>query len=252
MTSAAEQFVVELARSASRRSHRLLRGLSKHDRDDVLSAAILACWEGRDAVGAVDAPALDDWFMDALVKARNDHRKNHRHSHEPIEDELGVPDDVVVTTSAISTQELMLRHFSPDQLKGIAIIENGDTRKVAKRLKWTPYMERAFRAKINKLRELIPDLPHLSAPHITARTRKHKDADSAVTELSTGDHEIGRIDFVPAEGADCPPCWRCKWFEGWSPANYKPTKLADAEVQTAVQATEARKIEIANSVSTGE
>lgn len=249
MTSAAESFVVELARSASRRSHRLLRGLSKHDRDDVLSAAILACWEGRDAVGAIDAPALDTWFMDTLVKARNDYRKNHRTAHEPLGDELGVPDDVVIGVSEASTTELLLRHFKPDELKAIGIIENGDTRKVAKKLKWSPYQERAFRAKINALRLKIPELPQLSAPRITARTRRHKDSDGATPELSKGDREIAAIDFAPDAAKDCPPCWRCLWYMGWTPARYVPTRLADLEVQAAVQSTEARKIEIANNVT---
>lgn len=248
MTSAAETFVIELARSASRRSHRLLRGLSKADRDDVLSAAILACWEGRDAVGAIDAPALDDWFLDALVKARNDHRKNRRYSHEPLGDELGVPDDVIIEASESSTQALMFKHFNAEERKALTIIENGNTAKVAKKLKWSPWQERAFRAKIRALRDQIPELPYLSAPHVSARTRKHKDSDGSEGELSPGDRSVARIDFVPEAGKDCPPCWRCKWFDGWAPASYKPTKLADPEVQLAVQRTEAAKIEIANNI----
>lgn len=251
MTTAATQFVIELARSASRRSHRLLRGLSKADRDDVLSAAILACWEGRDAVGAIDAPALDDWFMAALSKARDDNRRhcyNRRDVDTELPRDIGIPDDTITRASESSTTELMLRHFKPDELKAIGIIENGDTRKVAKKLKWSPYQERTFRAKISSLRLKIPELPHLSAPHVTARTARHKDSDSATPALSKGDHEIASIDFAPAEGKDCPPCFRCKYFDGWLPANYKPTKLADLEVQTAVQSTEARKIAIAEAV----
>lgn len=255
MTSAAETFVIELARSASRRSHRLLRGLSKPDRDDVLSAAILACWEGRDAVGDINAPALDDWFLEALVKARNDNRRhcvNRRDVDAELPLDIGIPDDVIVNVSHASTAALLLKCFSADERKALQIIENGDTRRVAKRLKWTPYQERAFRAKINALRDHIPELPVLSAPHITARTRKHKDSDSATPELSPGDREIARIDFVPEAGKDCPSCWKCRWYDGWTPANYKPTKLADLEVQVAVQATEARKIEIANNITGGD
>lgn len=249
MTSAAETFVVELARSASRRTHRALRGLKKQDRDDVLSAAILACWEGRDAV-AVSDQSLENWFMDALIKARNDFcNPRRRGSHEPPSTELGTPDDVIINASAMSTAELLLRHFNADERKALQIIENGDTRKVAKKLKWSAYQERAFRAKINALHEKLPELPHLSAPHVSARAPKHKDSDTAITELSPGDREVARIDFVPAPGADCPPCWKCRWYDGWLPAAYKPTKLADPEVQMAVQNTEASKIEIANNVT---
>lgn len=247
MTSAAESFVLELARSTSRRTHRLLRGLSKWDRDDVLSAAILTCWEEKDSYDYVQT--LEDWFMQALVKARNDHRKNYRHSHEPLGDELGVPDDVIVRSSQASTAELLLRHFNADERKGLQIIENGDTRRVAKRLKWSPHQERAFRAKIRSLRQLIPDLPHLELYVPPARTLMHKASDGHLTELSKGDRELARIDFVPEEGKDCPPCWLCKYFEGWSPARYKPTRLVDPEVQRAAQDTETRKILIANEVS---
>ena len=95
-------------------------------------------------------------------------RAGHSGVDVPITADMVAPDNAIIIASAQSTAELLVHHFNADELKAIQIIENGDTRRVAKRLKWTPYEERAFRAKIRKLRELIPMLPHLSAPHVTA------------------------------------------------------------------------------------
>ena len=62
------------------------------------------------------------------------------------------------------------------------------------------------------------------------------------------DHEIEKMLNGPRVGMkDCPPCWRCMYFEGWTPnlERYKPpTHVADPEIQKALQETEARKIKI--------
>ena len=65
--------------------------------------------------------------------------------------------------------------------------------------------------------------------------------------------ELEQLDFAPPAGKDCPPCWRCMWFEGFMPDGKRSTRMGieDAEVREAVQSTEARKIEIAQRVRSG-
>ena len=64
---------------------------------------------------------------------------------------------------------------------------------------------------------------------------------------------LEKLEFSPAAGKDCPPCWRCMWFEGYMPAGKRETrmKIEEAEVREAVKNTEARKIEIAQQVRDG-
>lgn len=60
------------------------------------------------------------------------------------------------------------------------------------------------------------------------------------------DHEIERLLRRPRhERADCPSCWRCRWYDGLRPGTWRPRPFADPEVAAAVRAVEQRKIEIA-------
>lgn len=60
------------------------------------------------------------------------------------------------------------------------------------------------------------------------------------------DHEVERLLQRPKhERADCPSCWRCRWYDGLTPAAWAPPTLASPEVRAAVDAVERRKIEIA-------
>lgn len=60
------------------------------------------------------------------------------------------------------------------------------------------------------------------------------------------DHEIERILRRPKhERADCPSCWRCRWYDGLTPAAWRRTLCADKELEDAIYNVERRKIEIA-------
>jgi hypothetical protein len=67
------------------------------------------------------------------------------------------------------------------------------------------------------------------------------------------DKDIERLDFPPPSGKECPPCWRCKWFEGYKPSKHKSLRfpVTEPEVREAVLDTEARKIDIAGRVRAG-
>lgn len=61
------------------------------------------------------------------------------------------------------------------------------------------------------------------------------------------DHEIEKLLSGPRVGMkDCPPCWRCMYFEGWTPnmERYRPPTHVDPEIQEALFNIEARKIAI--------
>jgi hypothetical protein len=71
--------------------------------------------------------------------------------------------------------------------------------------------------------------------------------------LSWIDKEIERLDFPPPSGKECPPCWRCRWYDGFMPGTSKTVRMPITEpaVKQAVMETEARKIDIAQQVRDG-
>lgn len=61
------------------------------------------------------------------------------------------------------------------------------------------------------------------------------------------DHEIEKLLSGPRVGMkDCPPCWRCMYFEGWTPNmdRYKQPTHVDPEIAEALREIERRKINI--------
>jgi hypothetical protein len=60
------------------------------------------------------------------------------------------------------------------------------------------------------------------------------------------DHEIEQLLRRPKhERADCPSCWRCRWYDGLTPVAWAPPSHANSDVRLAVEAIERRKIKIA-------
>jgi hypothetical protein len=58
---------------------------------------------------------------------------------------------------------------------------------------------------------------------------------------------------MPKHGKDCIPCWLCKWYEGYMPAERKSVRMEikEPEVHDAIAATEAEKVRIAQEVRDG-
>lgn len=238
MASAVETFVVDLAR-VSKRANRYLRGLSKADQSDVLATALLRCWEHR-ATYDPKVP-LEDWFNDAVKFARREVRRGSHVSTEDLNAELGGPD----TTSRVALIQLTVRRFMESlqetEKRAVALLEEGySMRTVAARLLMTRSDVRELQQRLKWFRAEMPDVQD-RAKVLTARS-----ADS--DEVMDIDRELERLEFAPPPGKDCPPCWRCSWFRGYLPARYKPTKLVDHELQTAVRRTEVQKIRIATNV----
>lgn len=243
MTSASEAFVVQLAR-VSEHAKRQLRGLSSVDRDDVISMAVLWCWEHRNQYKP--ELSLEMWFTGAMRDARKKFTtEEERQGHVT----LDVMQSLDPEAQAMSAQSLknLNAHLKRDEKKIASLIAQGYTRaEVRERLGGLD--NQTFARVKAKVRELRPDdgrpmLVH--GPSGATHVRPDSESGTAPNVPSSIDRAIARLDFPPHEGADCPPCWKCCYFLGFKPRNYKPTKLADEQVQVAVRATEAEKIRIA-------
>lgn len=175
MTTALEEFTVALART-SKSGYRHLRGMSRADAEDVLSIAVVWCWENRDQFDA-KVGALDDWFAERVRQvARGRNRDN-----------------------------------------------------------WRELARRSYRA-LEQLERLSPG--RSGAQRVTS--------DRSTYGKPPIDHEIERLLRRPRhERADCPSCWRCRWYDGLTPGAWQRTRFASAEVEEAVYNIERRKIEIA-------
>ena len=73
------------------------------------------------------------------------------------------------------------------------------------------------------------------------------DSDESYIGKPPIDHEIEKLLSGPRVGMkDCPPCWRCMYFEGWTPnmSRYKVPTHVDPEIEQALREIERRKINI--------
>lgn len=104
--------------------------------------------------------------------------------------------------------------------------------------------------RIKQLRRLLPDAEGV---RLIARTMPSVSSDDTDDQLSEIDMALEQLDFAPPAGKDCPPCWRCMYFEGFMPDGKRAVRMdiEDLEVREAVKVTEARKIEIAQQVRDG-
>jgi DNA-directed RNA polymerase specialized sigma24 family protein len=248
MTSAGEVFVIQLAR-ASKRANLFLRarGLRSHDRDDVIATAILWCWEHRANYSLTTT--LDTWFMNAIKEAhRNWARGAGFNSVEQLSD-IPTGDATLAAAEAKSAATALIRAL-PTEYKCVAkLLELGYSREEMMAAGLSHDTIYQARQRIRQLRRLLPDA------HEYRRTLRAAPAPSTdeTGTLSWIDKEIEALDFPPPHGKDCPPCWRCKWFEGYLPGSHVQVRMpiTEPEVAKAVSDTEAEKIRIAKEVRDG-
>ena len=245
MNPAADTFVVALAR-ASKKARRHLRGLVSCDRDDVISAAILWCWANRARYDS--AVPLEDWVMGAMRNARRDfHRGEGREAALQVELLSNGDDPAAIVESQLAARQLVIA-LGPENHKIASLRAQGYTAaEIGTRLDISARTVQSRLKGFKRLRHLLPD-PREIRTAIRAATA---DSDHALHEPARIDHDIQRLEFAPPIGAkDCPPCWRCKYFEGYLPGKHRTHrhKIVDAEVAAAVLSTEAEKIRIATEV----
>jgi RNA polymerase sigma factor (sigma-70 family) len=249
--SASEIFTMQLARVAAKQANRFLaaRGLPKADRDDVISAAMLWCWENRDNYSLTTT--LETWFMNAVRNAYQDLQRNELPTSAESIEQFGGNDETYDSVAAESSATALINALTHEH-KVVAIwTMNGYTRKQI--METLGISKRAIdeaHQRIRQLRRLLPD--NDTARRFITRAAPSVSSDDADDQLSGIDMELEKLDFAPLAGKDCPPCWRCLWYYGFLPDGKRSTRMGieDKGVREAVKNTEARKIEIAQQVRT--
>jgi DNA-directed RNA polymerase specialized sigma24 family protein len=241
---------MQLARAAAKQAGRFLatRGLQKSDRDDVIASAMLWCWENRDKYSLTTT--LETWFMNAVRNAYQDMQRNALPPSAESIEKFGGGDDTYNIAAAESSARALISALTPEHKHVAVLTMRGFTREemIGKGISKRTVDEAHQR--IRQLRKLLPDA---DGARLIARTAQAAPSDEADDGLSEIDMALEKLDFAPPAGKDCPPCWRCLWFEGFMPADKRSTRMdiEDAEVREAVRVTEARKVEIAQQVRNG-
>jgi hypothetical protein len=251
MDRAEEIFTMQLARAAGKQANRFLRsrGLQKSDRDDVISAALLWCWENRANYSLTTT--LETWFMNAV----RDGYKGLRRGELPLSDEsidqMASADPTYDAVAAESSAKALIDALTPvDKEIAILVMEGYTYREINKR----GYANDAINGAQKRIKQLRRLLPEESRSKRLIQTTAAAVSDDAGDQLSGIDAELERLEFAPPAGKDCPPCWRCQWYYGFMPSGKRETRMdiEDLEVREAVKNTEARKIEIAQQVRDGQ
>lgn len=246
-TSASEVFVVELAR-ASRKANRYVRHLPKVDREDVIAAALAWCWENRHNYSLTTT--LELWFIGAVRNAYRDWANGEaKHSAETLQ-VIPTADTTKGAASAMSSADALMRALTPDY-KLVAKLElQGYTRAEMIQAGVNHRTIDEARRRIRQLRRLLPDEQEYRR---ALRALPPRDSSEHQQEMSDIDREIEALDFPPPGDKECPPCWRCLWFEGWLPGTVRSARMqiVEPEVAEAVKDTEARKVAIAKGVRNG-
>jgi len=255
MTTAAEVFVVQLAR-ASRKAKRLIRYLPRDDRDDILASALLWCWEHRDSYSLTTS--LDTWFVNVVKNEYARWRRGELRNGAGVLDDIPTDDTTSAAAEALEAMDKLIAALTPADKAVAQQLMLGRTRVEMMRDGLSHDQIYGARQRIKQLRRLIPNEREFK--RVIRAGHPELNSDSVGTDIVNGynsnsriDHEIGQLEAMPRHGADCPPCWKCKWFEGYLPGAHKRVGMAiqEPEVAAAVAANEARKQEIAKRVRAG-
>lgn len=286
--NAAEVFTIQLSRAGAAQADKFLRvrGLQKSDRDDIVAAALLWCWENRDKYDPLIAQ-LDMWFIRAVRNAWESWRAQDLPTSEESLDKFGRVDETYAAVASESAARALIDALPPASKELAVLTMKGFSRR---ELIKQGYPERAIGdtyKRIKQMRRLIPDSfeswlltnsrvvvgtqrksvsrvlnfgnqrTHVPLSDGSDVDREDDVADFSVESQHEADQHVAvidllltKLDFAPQHGSECPPCWRCKWFEGMLPSGKRDTRMAieDDEVRAAVKDVEIRKIEIAQQV----
>jgi RNA polymerase sigma factor (sigma-70 family) len=258
VTSAAEVFVIQLGR-ASRKAQRFVRHLQRADRDDILATALAWCWKNRDNYSLTTS--LDTWFVNAVRDAYKAWMlAEKRNQQELIDDKQELVDDMRANDdpewSAIvadAVRELSETMDDTDRAIVECVLAGNENRAaIAAEL---GIDTRTVVRRLARMRDALPDGVHegLMFRRAIMATEPAPSSDELAPAGSI-DYAIAQLDFPPEHGAECPPCWRCKWFEGFLPGEHVSVRvpIVEADVRAAVSDTEARKIDIATRVRHGD
>ena len=166
-------------------------------------------------------------------------------------DQMASADPTYDAVAAESSARALIEALTPADREIAILVMEGYTYREINRRGYANDAINGARKRIRQLRRLMPDG---SRSKRMIQTTPAAVSDDAADHLSGIDAALERLEFAPPAGKDCPPCWRCLWFEGYLPADKRSTRMdiKDAEVRAAVKSTEARKIEIAKRVRDGQ
>jgi DNA-directed RNA polymerase specialized sigma24 family protein len=240
VTGAAEVFAIELGRAAKRNGH-LLSGLKQADRDDAIAAAMLDAWEKRETLKGAK---LEEWFADILrIAVRHIKRSSRSQSYSVMKiNEIAAPDSTSQSAEALSgAEELAKKLTMREQQVAMKLAEGYSQYAISVDLDMPKSELKKITRKLKKLNSR-QDFSAPRAPYAPPLDSDHREVTAAPI-----DHAIEALLRRPANTtADCVVCWKCMWFDGLTPAHYHPPQLVEPEIQAAVEATEARKIQIGN------
>jgi RNA polymerase sigma factor (sigma-70 family) len=240
-----DTFAAQLAHIAGH-SARHLRGFSSADREEIVAEALLRAWEARETFDPNEG-TLAVWFEKFIKAARQQARRrvqrDRTHSSEAL-DALASLEDPVRATHALHGAERLTADMT-EQERAIAglIAEGHSTRQISATLGVNRGIVKGVAKRLKRIERLAPEA------EVMVHTARRTDADEDTRKPAQIDLEIDALPTPPRTvGGNCAPCWRCLWFEGMLPAPYRfrPARHVDPEIQGAIRATEARKIEIAN------
>ena len=103
------------ARAAAKQANKFLasRGLQKSDRDDVIAAAMLWCWENRDNYSLTTT--LETWFMNAIRDAYKSLQRDEVLTSDQSIEQMGGGDDTYNAVAAESSGDGADRRTQPDR-----------------------------------------------------------------------------------------------------------------------------------------
>lgn len=247
MTSASEVFVLELAR-ASRKANRFVRHLQRSDREDIIAAALAWCWENKHNYSLTTT--LDTWFVNAVRDAYKAWARGETRNSSESLSEIPTGDTTEVAAATQQAANALVNALTPEYRQVARMELQGYTRVEMMAAGLSHHTISQARARMKQLRRLLPDP---SEYKIAIARPRYSDSDDSHYKGGQIDREIESLDFPPPSGSECPPCWRCLWFEGWLPAEHRSVRMQiiEPEVAKAVADTEARKVAIANEVRHG-
>jgi hypothetical protein len=246
MGSPVESFVIALARASKRGSYHL-RGLHGADKDDVIATALMWCWERRakyDPQYTVEEwfdmmlrDARQKWLRWARFQKRDEGLTTASEFNEQMAEHL--PDPTAEAAEAQSAARELMAMLEPDEREQISGIVRGSREP-------TPVLAR----KLQKLRKLLPEVADRRKVLRSLRVESDAVVDAPAPQI---DKELAQIGAMPRHPhADCPVCWRCKWFDALLPGAYSQVRtVVDQEIQEAIWATETRKLFIAQGLRDG-
>jgi hypothetical protein len=76
--------------------------------------------------------------------------------------------------------------------------------------------------------------------------------DRAVAREKLGPATVTFTSYWFGKKKDCPPCWKCRWYDGWLPPSEPPVvEYMDPDITAACAAVDRKRVEIAKRVKEG-